>query len=133
VTITPDPSEPFEVVIITTDGTIWRYTSVTGSGVAVAAGVGVGVCDARSVDVAELDPSWYASAAMTTMAMTSTPAAATSQRQPPPYATFPGGCGDSGGWDRSEVSDAALGKAALALGARNPRSRPGPAGSIWTA
>ena len=40
VTITPDPSEPFEVVISTTDGTTCRYRSVTGSGVAVAAGVG---------------------------------------------------------------------------------------------
>ena len=51
VTITPDPSEPFEVVIITTDGTIWRYISVTGSGVAVTAGVGVGVSDARLAEV----------------------------------------------------------------------------------
>ena len=36
VTITPDPSEPFEVVISTTDGTTRRYTSVAGSGVGVA-------------------------------------------------------------------------------------------------
>ena len=53
VTITPDPSEPFEVVISTTDGTTWRYRSVTGSGVAVAARVGVGVADARLAEVAE--------------------------------------------------------------------------------
>ena len=89
VTITPEPSEPFEVVISTTDGTTRRYTSVTGSGVAVAAGVGVGVGDARSVDVAEPDPSLNASAAMITMATTRTPAAETAQRQPVPRRTGP--------------------------------------------
>src|SRR5918998_4128039 len=115
VTITPDPSEPFEVVISTTDGTTWRYTSVTGSGVAVAAGVGDGVSDARLADVAEVDPSWYASAAMTTMATTRTPAAATSQRQPVPYPTLSDGCADSGSPDCSGVADDALGGTTSAL------------------
>ena len=84
VTITPDPSEPFEVVISTTDGTTCRYRSVTGSGVAVAAGVGVAVADARLAEVAEPDPSLNASAAMITMATTRTPAVETAQRQPWP-------------------------------------------------
>ena len=79
VTITPDPSEPFEVVISTTDGTTYRYRSVTGSGVAVAAGVGVAVADARFAEVAEPDPSLNASAAMITMA--TTPVAERAQRQ----------------------------------------------------
>src|SRR5918993_2169820 len=64
VTITPDPSEPFEVVISTTDGTTCRYRSVTGSGGAVGDGVGVVVSDARLAEVAEPDPSLNASAAM---------------------------------------------------------------------
>ena len=57
VTIKPEPREPFEVVISTTDGTTCRYRSVIGSGVAVAAGlgVGVGVADARLAEVAEPD------------------------------------------------------------------------------
>jgi hypothetical protein len=82
VTITPDPSEPFEVVISTTDGTTCRYRSVTGSGVAVAAGLGVAVADARLAEVAEPDPSLNANTAMITMAATRTPAAETAQSQP---------------------------------------------------
>jgi hypothetical protein len=81
VTITPDPSEPFEVVISTTDGTTCRYRSVTGSGVAVAAGVGVAVADVRLAEVAEPDPSLNASAAMITMATTRMPAAEKAQRR----------------------------------------------------
>src|SRR5215213_2439311 len=82
VTITPDPSEPFDVVINTTDGTTWRYRSVTGSGVAVVTGVGVAVAGARFAEVAEPDPSLNASAAMITMATTRTPAAERAQSQP---------------------------------------------------
>ena len=84
VTITPDPSEPFEVVISTTDGTTCRYRSGTGSGVAVAGRVGVSVADARLPEVAEPDPSLNASAAMITMAITRTTAVEAAQRQPWP-------------------------------------------------
>ena len=133
VTTVPDPSEPFEVVISTTDGTTWRYTSGTGSGVAVAAGVGVGVSDARSADVAELDPSLNASAAMTTMATTRTPAAATSQRQPVPCPPSRTAAPIREAADGPGVADDALGSTSSALGARNPRNRPAPVGSMWTA
>jgi hypothetical protein len=70
------------VVISTTDGTTWRYRSVTGSGVADAAGVGVAVTDARLAEVAEPDPSLNASPAMITMATTRTAAVETAQSQP---------------------------------------------------
>ena len=130
VTTVPDPSEPFEVVIRTTDGTTTRYTSGTGSGVAVAAGVGVGVSVA-SADVAELEPSLNASAAMTTMATTSTPPAAISQRQPLPY--FPDGGAVSRDSDGPGAAAGPLGTVSSALGARNPRRRPAPVGSINTA
>src|ERR671911_1905231 len=82
VTITPDPSDPFEVVISTTDGTTCWYRSVTGSGVAAA--VGVAVADAPLAEVAEPDPSLNASPAMITMATTRTPPLATAQSQPRP-------------------------------------------------
>src|SRR5215207_8483423 len=99
VTITPDPSEPFEVVISTTDGTTCRYRSVTGSGVAVATAVGVAVADTPLAEVAEPDPSLNASAAMITMATTRTPAAERAQRQSLPGRTRPppsvvGDCAD---------------------------------------
>jgi hypothetical protein len=54
------------------------YRSVTGSGVAVVAGLGVAVADAW---LAEPDPSLKASAAMITTATTRTPAAERDQRQ----------------------------------------------------
>ena len=97
VTITPDPSEPFEVVISTTDGTTWRYRSVTGSGVAVCRGRRRGLGRLVGRARPSVDPSLNASAAMITMATTRTtrPPAST-QRQPAPCPSCPDGCADPG-------------------------------------
>ena len=137
VTITPDPREPFEVVISTTDGTTWRYTSVTGSGVAVAVR-GRGRRWPRPADVAEPDPSLNASAAMITIATTSTPAAATAHRQPVirrsgPWTRSAGGRADSRTSGSPVAGTDSPGTTSSAPGARNPRSRPAPAGSMNTA
>ena len=104
---------------------------MTGSGVAVASGVGVG--DARLAEVAEPDPSLNASAAMI-MATMSTPAAETAQPQRVPRRTRPstrvGGCADPGRSGCAGAADDALRTAMSAPGARKPRSRPAPSGSM---
>ena len=131
VTITPDPSEPFEVVISTTDGTTRRYTSVTGSGVAVAFGVGVG--DGRSADVAEPDPSLNASAAMITMATTRTPAAASGPApagapSDRPATRVAGGCADPGSSGCAGAADDCAAYGHVGAGRAEPAQPSSPGG-----
>ena len=130
VTTVPDPREPLVVVMRTTDGTTCRYRSVTGSGVAVAAGVGGGV--ARSAAVGDVDPSRKASAAMTTMATTSTPAATISHRQPGWGRVVEAGSAGPGSSVPSGATADRPAATSSAWGARNPRTRPAPAGSMET-